>query len=36
MYKFIYLNKANKKVCQAYFHEYETCMEMEQNYKKTV
>lgn len=34
MYKFIFLNKANKKVCQSYFHEYETCMEMEQNYKK--
>ena len=34
MYKFIYLDKANKKVCQSYFHEYETCMEMEESYKK--
>jgi len=34
MYKFIYLNKANKKVCQSYFHRYETCMEMEESYKK--
>lgn len=34
MYKFIFLNKANKKVCQSYFHNYETVMEMEKSYSK--
>ena len=34
MYKFIFLNKANKKVCQSYFYRYETCMEMENNYRE--
>ena len=34
MYKFIFFNKANKKVCQSYFHNYETVMEMEKSYSK--
>lgn len=34
MYKFIYIDKTNRKVCQCYFHNYETVIEMESSYKK--